>query len=202
MLKKHSLFSVLSLTVGFAVFAAPMDDDKYVDWLSGVTEGYYNDSANWTDGILPENGKDGFYGRIDIRTHDVTVKVPKEGLVENSGMFILGESPSRDCKFTIDTRGTFWEKKGVVAVNNWWGVGFANNLNSGSHVFNFEDFSSTANNSTVFRFENALFEWNTKLNTQNKKNSSEFHLREGKLKFNKAFYLGSSGNNVDFIAIP
>ena len=45
------------------VFAAdPLTNDQRVKWLSTVTDGCYNDPANWTDGILPANGIDGRYG--------------------------------------------------------------------------------------------------------------------------------------------
>ena len=110
--------------------------------------GCYNDPACWTDGKVPPYGEDNLYGYVNVQNNDVTIKAPPEGLVESSGTIFLGGG-STVHTLTIDTRGTFWEKRNVKAATDWWGTPFARNL-SGAHVFNFENFIRNAVTPTVW----------------------------------------------------
>ena len=175
--------------------ADTVDANKRVQWLPSVTEGCYNDPANWTDGIVPSNGYDGLYGYINFQSTDVTVKAPPEGLVENSGTMFLGTGAGTHT-LTIDTRGTYWEKRGVTAVNDWWGSPFCLNL-SGTHIFNFEGLSKTANDNLIWRFDDALFRWTSTAGTK-----QVFDLVSGKMSFGTGLYLGSNGGNVEFNIYP
>lgn len=178
------------------VFAAdPLTNDQRVKWLSTMTDGCYNDPANWTDGIVPANGIDGRYGYVDFQTQDITLRAPAGGLVENSGSIFLGTGAGTHT-LTIDTRGTFWEKKGLKSVNNWWGSPFAQNL-TGTHIFNFEGLDSVANEKQVWRFEDALFTWKSTGTTR-----QDFDLWSGTFTFGKDLYLGSSGGAVNFYIHP
>ena len=178
------------------VFAAdPLTNDQRVKWLSTVTDGCYNDPANWTDGILPANGIDGRYGFVDFQTQDITLRAPAGGLVENSGSIFLGTGAGTHT-LTIDTRGTFWEKKGLKSVNNWWGSPFAQNL-TGTHIFNFEGLDSVANEKQVWRFDDALFTWKSTGTTR-----QDFDLWSGTFTFGKDLYLGSNGGTVNFYIHP
>ena len=77
--------------VAFASIAADtVPANERIEWLSSVTEGYYNDPANWTGGVMPTNGIDGKYGLINFQANDMTIKAPAGGLVENSGTMFLG----------------------------------------------------------------------------------------------------------------
>jgi hypothetical protein len=159
-----------------------------------VTEGFYNDAANW-DGELPANGIDGKYGCISFQANDVTIKVPPEGLVENSGTVFLGTGNGTHT-LTLDTRGTYWEKKGLRATNTWWGVPFSQNF-TGTHIFNFEGLSTVPNTARVWRFDDALFTWKSTGATK-----QEFDLWSGTLDIAKALYLGSNGGEVHFTIHP
>ncbi len=44
--------------------ADTVDPSHEVAWLSSVTDGVYNDPANWTGGVVPADGADGHYGVI------------------------------------------------------------------------------------------------------------------------------------------
>ena len=182
------------LALGASVWADTVEADHRVQWLTSVTEGYYNDPANWTDGKVPPHGADNLYGYVNFQNNDVTIKAPVEGLVDSSGSIFLGYG-SASHTLTIDTRGTFWEKRGVVAVNNWWGTPFAANL-TGTHIFNFEGFSSVANTAFVWRFSDALFTWKSNSSRQ------DFDLWSGTFSLGKSFFLGASGNNVNFYIHP
>ena len=184
---------VLGAVEAFA--ADPLTNDQRVKWLSTVTDGCYNDPANWTDGILPANGIDGRYGYVDFQTQDITLRAPAGGLVENSGSIFLGTGAGTHT-LTIDTRGTFWEKKGLKSVNNWWGSPFAQNL-TGTHIFNFEGLDSVANEKQVWRFEDALFTWKSTGTSR-----QDFDLWSGTFTFGKDLYLGSSGGAVNFYIHP
>jgi hypothetical protein len=128
-----------------------------VQWLTSVTEGFYNAAESWTRGEVPANGIDGKYGYVNFQGNDVTVKAPAEGLVENSGTIFLGTG-SGTHTLTLDTRGTYWEKKGVKAIKDWWGSPFCQNF-TGTHIFNFEGISTSVNSDRVWRFDDALFTW-------------------------------------------
>ena len=189
--------SIATMAFGaVAVFAAdPLTDDQRVKWLSTVTDGNYNDSANWTDGVVPANGIDGRYGYVDFQTQDITLRAPAGGLVENSGSIFLGTGAGTHT-LTIDTRGTFWEKKGLKSVNDWWGAPFAHNL-SGTHIFNFEGLDKVANQNQVWRFDDALFTWKSTGTTR-----QDFDLWSGTFSFGKTLYLGSNGGTVNFRIHP
>ncbi len=181
--------------LSLAVCVADTVDPAYrVQWLTTVTEGFYNDPANWVGGELPKDGRNGKYGYINFQSDDLTVKAPPEGLVENSGTIFLGCGNTART-LTIDTRGTFWEKRGLMATNDWWGTPFAANL-TGSHIFNFESLSENANDELVWRFTDALFTWESVSSLQN------FNLRSGTLTAGKSFYLGSAGSTVNFNIHP
>ena len=166
-----------------------------VQWLTSVTEGFYNAAESWTGGEVPANGIDGKYGYINFQGNDVTVKAPAEGLVENSGTIFLGTG-SGTHTLTLDTRGTYWEKKGVKAINNWWGSPFCQNL-TGSHIFNFESLSTSVNSDRVWRFDDALFTWRSTGTSK-----QEFDLWSGTLDIAKPLYLGSNGGAVNFTIHP
>ena len=179
-----------------AVFADTVEADHRVQWLTSVTEGYYNDSANWTGGVVPSNGIDGCYGYINFQANDVTIKAPPGGLEEDSGSIFLGTG-SGTHTLTIDTRGTFWAKKNVKSVNDWWGTPFAQNL-TGSHIFNFEGLAQNhAATPSIWRFDDALFTWKSSGTTQ-----QDFDLWSGTLSFDKHLYLGSNGGKVNFYIHP
>ena len=182
--------------VAFASIAADtVPANERIEWLSSVTEGYYNDPANWTGGVMPTNGIDGKYGLISFQANDMTIKAPAGGLVENSGTMFLG-CGSGTHTLTIDTRGTFWEKRGLKAINNWWGTPFCQNL-AGTHIFNFEVLDSSANNNLVWRYDDALFTWKSQGGTK-----QDYDLWSGKFSFGKALYLGSNGGTVNFYIHP
>jgi len=194
-------FCRLQISLLIATFSAvaynadTVDADHRVEWLSSVTDGCYNDTANWTGNEMPTNGIDGKYGLVSFRAHDVTLRAPAGGLVENSGTMFLG-CGSAVRTLTIDTRGTFWEKRGLKAIYDWWGTPFCQNL-SGTHIFNFEGLDSSANNNLVWRYDDALFTWKSQGTTQ-----QDFDLWSGKLSFGKSLYLGSNGGKVNFYIHP
>ena len=147
-MKKNLLCLLCAAVSVAAVTADTVDADHRVQWLPSVTEGCYNDPACWTDGKVPPYGEDNLYGYVNVQNNDVTIKAPPEGLVESSGTIFLGGG-STVHTLTIDTRGTFWEKRNVKAATDWWGTPFARNL-SGAHVFNFENFIRNAVTPTVW----------------------------------------------------
>ena len=67
------------VALGASVWADTVEPDHRVQWLTSVTEGYYNDPANWTGGLVPSNGIDGLYGYINFQANDVTIKAPPGG---------------------------------------------------------------------------------------------------------------------------
>lgn len=192
---KRMLSFVCAGLTGMVFAADPVPAENRVQWLATITEGYYNDPANWVGVELPKDGKLGKYGYVNFQSADITLKAPPEGLVENSGSIFHGAG-SGTHTLTIDTRGTFWEKKGLNAVNNWWGSPFAQNT-GGTHIFNFEGLSSAANNDSVWRFDDALFTWQSVGTTR-----QSFDLWSGTFGFHKALYLGSNGGNVYFNIHP
>jgi hypothetical protein len=74
-MKKTMVFACVCMICS-AVLADVVDEAHRVQWLSSVTEGFYNDAANWTGGEVPANGIDGKYGYINFQTNDVTIKAP------------------------------------------------------------------------------------------------------------------------------
>lgn len=182
------------VALGMTVSADTVDADHRVQWRTDVAEGYYNDNANWMGGLAPSNGYTGCYGYVNIQANDVTLKAPPGGLEDDSGSIFLGRG-STEHTLTIDTRGTFWEKKNVVAINDWWGVPFAIDLN-GHHTFNFEGLVSKGVTPSIWRFEDALFKWKTR------GNNDEFDLLSGTLTYARALYLGSSAGTVTFRIHP
>ena len=54
----------LAVVAAAAVFADTVDPSHEVKWRADVTDGMYNDAANWTDGVVPADGADGHYGVI------------------------------------------------------------------------------------------------------------------------------------------
>jgi len=191
-MKKTMIFACVCMVCSAAL--AGLDPAHRVMWRNSVTEGFYNDAANW-DGELPANGIDGKYGCISFQANDVTIKVPPEGLVENSGTVFLGTGNGTHT-LTLDTRGTYWEKKGLRATNGWWGVPFSQNL-TGTHIFNFEGLSTVSNTVRVWRFDDALFTWKSTGATK-----QEFDLWSGTLDIAKPLYLGSNGGEVHFTIHP
>lgn len=186
----------LAAVAAAAVFADTVDPSHEVKWLAGVTDGVYNDAANWTDGIVPADGADGHYGIIDFQSKDVTVRAPAGGLTENSGTIFMGCGAGTHT-LTIDTRGSFWEKKAVKSINDWWYSPFSLNL-TGSHVFNFEGGAkNVANNDPVWKFTDALFTW-----TSTQQTRQDFDLQSGTFSFSKPLYLGSNGGQVNFVIHP
>lgn len=188
---------LLALGTVLAVRAAdPLTEDRRVAWLASVTDGVYSDAANWTGGELPAKGSDGKYGVINFQQNDVTVRVPAEGLVENSGTIFVGTCAGRHT-LTLDTRGTFWRKTGVKSINDWWCSPFAVNV-GGQHVFNFENCAkNVANTDPVWEFADALFTWTSEAATR-----QTFDLWSGTFTFSKDLYLGSNGGTVDFFIHP
>ncbi len=181
---------------GFGACAAWCDvveADGRVTWRSDVAEGSYADAANWTGGVTPMDA--GKYGVVSFQDRDVTLTVPEEGLVDSSGTVFLGTGAG-DHALTIDTRGTWWEKRGVVSAQHWWGTPFAMNL-TGSHVFNFENAPTAANVSFYWRFDDALFTWRSQ-----GAEKQDFDLRSGTFSFGNNLYYGSIGGTVDFFIHP
>ena len=180
-----------------AVFAADqVPTANRLQWLTSVTEGYYNDPANWTGGLVPSNGIDGLYGYVNFQANDIVIKAPPGGLEDDSGSVFRGCGNGTHT-LTIDTRGTFWAKKNVKAVNNWWGAAFASS-DTGQHVFNFEGLENNhAPTPSIWRFEDALFTWKSTGTTQ-----QDFDLRSGTLAFVRSLYLGSTGGSVNFYIHP
>lgn len=184
------------LLCGFGACAAwcdVVDANGRVMWRSDVAEGSYADAANWTGGVTPMDA--GKYGIVSFQNRDVTLTVPAEGLAESSGTVFLGTGDGVHV-LTIDTRGTWWEKRGVVSAQHWWGTPFAMNL-GGSHVFNFENAPTSANTSFYWRFDDALFTWRSTGTTK-----QEFDLRSGTFSFGNNLYYGSTGGTVDFFIHP
>ena len=177
------------------VFADTVEPSHRVQWLTSVTEGYYNDPANWTGGLVPSNGIDGLYGYVNFQANDVTIKAPPGGLEEDSGSIFLGTGAGTHT-LTIDTRGSFWEKKNLKSVNDWWGSPFAQNL-TGTHIFNFEGLVRNGVTPAVWRFEDALFTWKSTGASQ-----QDFDLWSGKFSLSSQLYLGSAGGNVNFYIHP
>ena len=201
-MKKY--LGLLAFAGMFGAFAADtVDAEHRVQWLGTARDGCYDDAANWTGGELPANGIDGKYGYVNFQANDVTVRVSQAGCTENSGSIFLGCGAGTHT-LTIDTRGTFWEKKGVKAATDWWGVPFAQNL-SGTHIFNFEALAKTANNNRIWRFDDALFTWTSTGTTR-----QDFDLWSGTMTFgdiagqsaNGSLYLGSNGGVVNFNIHP
>lgn len=58
------LAAVMAMAMACADTVDPSHEEA---WLSSVTDGVYNDSANWTGGVVPADGADGHYGFIDFR---------------------------------------------------------------------------------------------------------------------------------------
>ena len=177
------------------VFADTVEPNQRVQWLTSVTEGYYNDPANWTGGLVPSNGINGLYGYINFQANDVTIKAPPGGLEEDSGTIFFGCGQGTHT-LTIDTRGSYWAKTNVTAFSDWWGTPFASSLN-GQHIFNFEGLVRGGVTPYIWRFEDALFTWeSTGASQQN------FDLRSGTFEIAKHLYLGSTGGNVNFRIHP
>ena len=66
-----------------------------------------------------------------------------------------------------------------------------------THIFNFEDLSTVSNTVRVWRFDDALFTWeSTGISKQ------KFDLWSGTLDFAKPLYLGSNGGEVHFTIHP
>lgn len=187
-----SLVSVLLLSA-LARGADTVDAAHRVAWRADVAEGSYAGAANWTGGVTPMDA--GKYGLIDFRSRDVTVTVPPEGLSESTGTIFFGTG-SGTHTLTIDTRGTWWEKRGVVAAQHWWGSPFAQNL-TGSHIFNFENLPTAANDRRVWRFEDARFTWRSTGTEQ-----QDFDLWSGTMRFDYPIFLGSNGGRVNFTIHP
>ena len=184
-----------AVALGASVWADTVEPDHRVQWLTSVTEGYYNDPANWTGGLVPSNGIDGLYGYINFQANDVTIKAPPGGLEDDSGSIFLGTGAGTHT-LTIDTRGSFWEKKNLKSVNDWWGSPFAQNL-TGTHIFNFEGLVRNGVTPAVWRFEDALFTWKSTGTSQ-----QDFDLWSGKFSLSSQLYLGSAGGNVNFYIHP
>ena len=183
-----------AVALGMTVSADTVEPNQRVQWLTSVTEGYYNDPANWTGGIVPP-GDSGLYGYINFQANDVTIKAPPGGLEESSGVMFLGCGAGTHT-LTIDTRGSYWAKTNVTAVSDWWGTPFASSM-SGQHVFNFEGLTRGGATPYVWRFEDALFTWeSTGTTLQN------YDLRSGTFEIAKHLYLGSTGGNVNFYIHP
>ncbi len=113
---------------------------RYVSWDLSVTNGYYNDAANWIGGVLPSDGNDGLYGCIKPGSTNITIRFPAEGLSENSGFYFSTPAKSGEARtITFDTRGTYWEKLGANYANDWSAFQFYRaDLGHGAHFFNFE----------------------------------------------------------------
>ncbi|MDX9868210.1 MAG: autotransporter-associated beta strand repeat-containing protein, partial [Kiritimatiellia bacterium] len=122
-----------------------------INWLSSVADGYYNDPASWTGGILPTNGNTGRF----TGNQDYVVRFPEGGLVENSVTQVDNLSSGRSV--TFDTRGTWWLKAGCDAWPNDY-TAFKMCANA-SHYFNVEGVIKTGSalDYPVMEMSNALF---------------------------------------------
>jgi len=121
-----------------------------VNWLSSVADGYYNDPANWTGGILPTNGNIGNF----TGNQDYVIRFPPGGLSENSTTKVAGLSNGRS--ITFDSRGTWWLKSGPNGWPNDW-TGFQM-CGDNPHFFNLEGLAiSSANAYPIMELSNALF---------------------------------------------
>jgi len=122
-----------------------------VNWLSSVAEGYYNDPASWTGGILPTNGNIGNF----TGNQDYVVRFPEGGLTENSTTKVFNLANGRSV--TFDTRGTWWLKSGPDLWPNDW-TGFQMCANA-SHFFNIEGLIKTGSalDYPIMEMSNAVF---------------------------------------------
>ncbi|MGN0853227.1 MAG: hypothetical protein ACI4Q3_07595 [Kiritimatiellia bacterium] len=192
---KRLMLTGLWMAIAALVSADTVDSDHVVTWLADVTNGVYNDPDCWTGGEVPANGIDGKYGLVNSQSNDVTIRAPADGLVENSGTIFLGAGNGTHT-LTIDTRGTFWEKKGVRSVNNWWCSPFTKNLLT-AHYFNFEGLQSVDNSDRVWMFTDALFTWKS-----TGESMQDFDLWSGTLSLAKPLYLGSASGSMNFNIHP
>ncbi len=153
----RSLLTVCVAAFVSAVLADRVEPNQRVEWLTSVPEGLYTDASSWTGGVVPANGIDGKYGLIDFRTADITVRIPEGGFVDNSGTIFLGGGAEKH-KLTLDTRGTYWQKKGVKAANESWGVTFATDIQS-QRMFEAANCSTAENTNTIWTLSDGVLTW-------------------------------------------
>ena len=121
-------------------------------WLSSVSDGYYNDTANWSGGVIPTNAAIGYI----TGNNDYTIRFPAGGLTENSVTRVGRLSNGRSV--TFDTTGTWWLKSGPDAWPNSW-TAFQMQDYNGRHQFNIEGliYTPPANDYPVMLMSNAIF---------------------------------------------
>jgi hypothetical protein len=139
------------LTIALCLSASTALSDS--TWLSTVSDGYYNDTNNWSGGIQPTNAAVGYF----TGNQDYTIGFPAGGLTENSVTRVGRLSNGRS--LTFDTTGTWWLKSGPDAWPNSW-TGFQMQDYAGRHQFNIEgviDPPDSANAYPIMLMSNALF---------------------------------------------
>ncbi len=197
-MKKLMMTVLGAAACGAALTAAAdrIDSTHRVAWLTSVTNGVYNDAANWTNGEVPANGIDGKYGVIDFRNADITVRAPEGGFTDNSGTIFLGGGSEKHT-LTLDTRGTSWTKSGVKAGHNEWVVTFG--LDYQNHkALTLTGCITTNNTDEIWSFSDGLLTWASDSTSQ------EFDLLSGTFAYNKPISIGdmSSGGKMTFRVHP
>ena len=120
-----------------------------IAWKSSVTNGLYNDPANWVGDAVPSNG---VYGAFTV-AGNYTVTFPSQGLEEISATCV---SPSFNTAsggwVNFDTTGTWWRKGGSTN----WIESYTTFRMGGDHTFNIEGVVKDLNRPQML-FSNALF---------------------------------------------
>lgn len=147
-----------AFTPFFADAAWSVDDSgNYVKWDLSVTDGYYNDAANWAGGVVPANGQLGKYAYIDKDTtnpQDLTIRIPQGGFSENSGTYFRSlNTAGKSRTITFDVRGTSWEKTGAEYGNA--SAGFTYGIGTSNPIFQFTGIK-TDGTKPVFRMTDVL----------------------------------------------
>ncbi len=150
-MKIKRLGSVFVASLVFVAIHAQAD----INWRTDVPDGYFNEAANWTGGIIPTNTTAGLF----TGNQDYVIRFPAGGYAENSVTKVGGLTSGRS--LTFDTRGTSWLKAAPTITNGWpnaW-TGFQVQNTGGQHVFNIEGLEPTAaaTNYPIMQMSNALF---------------------------------------------
>jgi hypothetical protein len=163
-----------------------------INWLTGVADGYYNQAANWTGGVIPTNNTIGAF----TGNQTYTIRFPAGGYAENCVTKVYLSSGR---SLTFDTRGTWWLKDAPTITNGWpngW-TGFQISNSGGSHLFNIEGLSSsyTATNYPVMCLSNAVFRYFSSATVSNVLEEGLLNLYDPKgVKYNQhTLITGSAG---------
>lgn len=194
---KRIMTMMLAVASVAAVWADEVPAEYKTVMNSTVTDVVYNDPTVWGGGKVPYGGIDGLYGYINMAYYtDLTLRAPMGGLVENSGTVIADADDNKMRTLTFDTRGTYWEKRGVKSVKDWFGFVFAYKWDYTSHLFNFEGLSKVENDDLIWGLRDGVFKWTT----QN--HNHVFELISGIFSFDKTLMTGSTCKSFKFIIYP